>query len=686
MMTKMRTTRLILGFVALAAASCTFERLPPINGGDDDDGPISLELLAGDIGGAGNLDGAGPAARFRSPTGVAVDLVGNVYVADQTNHTIRKVSPAGVVTTLAGTAGFAGSFEGTGAGARFNRPSALAVDKDGNVYVADRTNHTIRKITAAGAVSTFAGAATVADKTDGPVAMARFTRPFGVAVDSTGTTVYVADTGNNTIRKITGGVVSTLAGLPLMTGSTDGGPTVALFNDPIGIALDSAGNLYVADQSNHTIRKVTPTGDVSTPAGKALVRGNLNGSGAEARFNFPTGVVVDSEDNVYVTDLNNHTLRKVTFAGATVTVTTAAGVAGIPGATDGTTAAARFNFPTGVAIDGTGKIYVADSTNTTIRKVAIGEGVTTLAGTPGLSGAADGTGAAARFLAPSGIAVDNANNVYVADRSNHTLRKITPDGVVTTLAGTATMGGNADGTGAAARFGLPVGMAVDGAGNVYTGESDNAIIRKITPEGVVTTLAGTATMHGTTDAAGVAARFGSPFGLAIDGAGNLHVADGSNKSIRKITPDGVVTTLVSNAGFSDPFGIAVDGAGNVYVSDDANDTIRKATTDGVVTTLAGGAGLFGSTDGTGAAARFSNPGGVAVDSAGNVYVADSNNSTVRKVTPEGVVTTIAGVPGSAAIVLGETPRFAFPQHLAIVGDSLVITDNNAILLLRHGAR
>jgi len=313
-------------------------------------------------------------------------------------------------------------------------------------------------------------------------------------------------------------------------------------------------------------------------------------------------------------------------------------------------------------------------------------------------GSTDGTGAAARFYFPSGVAVDNAGNVYVADRDNHTIRNVTAAGVVTTLAGTAGSG-SADGTGATARFFQPAGVAVDSAGNLYVADSGNSTIRKVTTAEVVTTLAGTANLVGSVDGTGAAARFYQPAGVAVDNTGNVYVADSGNSTIRKVTAAGVVTTLAGTAGmhrsadgtgaaarFNYTTGVAVDSAGNVYVAESYNHTIRKVTAAGVVTTLAGTAGMYGSTDGTGAAARFNNPTSVAVDTVGNVYVADTFNSTIRKITPTGVTTAVAGTAGVIGILLGATPRFVHPQSLAIVGDSIVVSDANAILLLRHAVQ
>ncbi|HEX8111442.1 MAG TPA: NHL repeat-containing protein [Kofleriaceae bacterium] len=639
----MRSPWFVPCLIVLAAASCGFPRLAELaDAGNGSEAVFGLELLAGDIGGLGNEDGTGAAARFNNPAGVAVDSSGNVYIADLGNHTIRKVTAAGVVTTLAGTAGMAGSMDGTAAAARFFNPFGVAVDSFGNVYVADGGNHIIRKVTAAGGVTTLAGTVGMNGSVDDTGAAARFYTPFGVAVDSSGN-VYVADLGNGSIRKVTAaGVVTTLAGTAGMDGSVDGTGAAARFSLPSGVAVDTAGNVYVADFGNHTIRKITAVGVVTTLAGTAGMVGSVDGTGTAARFSHPSSVAVDSAGNVYVADNDNHTIRKVTPAGG---VTTLAGTAGIVGSADGAGDAARFFRPAGVAVDRAGNVYIADSDGDTIRKVtAAGIVTTTLAGAASAFGSADSTGDAARFFSPAGVAFDSSGNVYVADFGNQTIRKITAAGVVTTLAGTAGMRGSTDGIGAAALFFDPVGVAVDRAGNVYVADNGNHTIRKITAAGVVTTLAGTAGMDGSVDGTGAAARFFRPSDVAVDSSGNVYVADNGNHTIRKVTPAGVVMTL------------------------------------------AGSAGTSGSSDGTGAAARFFNPASVAIDSTGNVYVTDYSNSTIRKVTPAGTTTTIAGVAGVVGIVLGTIPRFASPISLAIAGDSIIVSDTNAILLLRHGAQ
>jgi len=327
-------------------------------------------------------------------------------------------------------------------------------------------------------------------------------------------------------------------------------------------------------------------------------------------------------------------------------VTTLAG-SGAMGRTDGTGRAATFNHPRAVAVDASGVLYVADTDNQLIRKITQAGVVTTLAGS-GLPGLANGTGAAATFANPTSVAVAPDGTVYVADTDNNCIRKITPAGVVTTLAGSGPRG-KADGVGAEASFKSPYGVAVDANGVIYVADTNNFLIRKITPAGVVTTLAGSG-QAGNANGTGAAASFDSPRGIAVDATGTVYVSDGGNGLIRKITPAGVVTTLAGSgqdgggyadgigtaASFAGPYGIVAGASGTVYIADQAGSMIRTVTPAGVVSTLAGlhdpnigGGG--GRVDGTGAAARFFQPAGVTVDANETVYVADTYNNQIRKI-------------------------------------------------------
>ncbi len=777
-----------------------------------------ISTLAG--GTHGSADGTGASAQFNFPFGVAVDRAGNVYVADQENCTIRKITPAGVVTTLAGAAGNAGMADGPGSAARFWYPQGVAVDAAGNVFVADWGASLIRKITPEGLVSTVAGQTGVQGNTDGIGTAALFNQPRGLAVDQAGN-VYVADTGSSTVRAITPtGAVRTVAGLASV-GSSDGTGPTARFQKPFGIAVDGLGTLYVADQLNNTIRKITAAGAVRTLAGIVDGRvGYANGPGVVARFWWPFSLTVDGAGNVFVADKMNNVIRKVTAEGVASLFAgkpfgPASGILAVGdqnpgGSADGPALSAEFYGPAGVAVDGAGNVYVADQQNATIRKVSSTGTVTTLAGAAGAIGNADGPGAAARFNMPTGITVDGAGNLFVADQENCTIRKITPAGIVTTVAGLAGSAGSTDGVGTAARFNRPTSVAVDSANNLYVADYVNDTIRLITPSGNVTTLAGFAGINGLghgewsspgfADGVGALARFDSPSAVAVDDFGNVYIVDRENNTVRKgfpgvsapppaptaggattVTYDGfganwtavagaqgyrldvsrtsdfsdyapgyenldvgttrtlfvgglaanttyyyrvraynagstsgnsatitvttaslppspayaplAVTTLAGQVGgtgaadgsgtaarFNSPTAVAVDATGSVYLADTDNHTIRKfVPSTGAVSTLAGLAGVSGSDDGTGSAARFDQPAGTAVDGAGNVYVADTLNHTIRRITAGGVVTTVAGLAGSGGSVdgAGSLARFCGPQGLAVDAQGrLYVADTN----------
>jgi sugar lactone lactonase YvrE len=348
----------------------------------------------------------------------------------------------------------------------------------------------------------------------------------------------------------------------------------------------------------------------------------------------------------------------------------------------------------------TGPINSSGIVGLTVTCAPIAAGVTSLiTAFAGMlsQGSAEGSGTAASFNDPGGLASDGAGNVFVADTSNNTIRMITPAGLVSTLAGTAGSYGSADLSGPLASFKSPGGVATDAAGNVYVADTNNSTIRKITPGGVVSTLAGSPGVVGSTDAQGSAASFRYPLGLATDSAGNVYVADTGNNSIRMITPGGQVSTLAGTAAtmgtadgtgaaarFNGPAAVAVDASGNVIVADYYNDTIRKITSMGVVTTLAGSAQTWGSTDGTGAAALFNGPQALAADGAGNVYVADTYNYTVRKVTSAGAVSTVVGVAGRPVFDAGILPgALQAPYGLALFGTSLYVSTNGGVAVVSN---
>jgi sugar lactone lactonase YvrE len=675
-----RQSLAILAFTGLALlSSCA-------GGGSGEPEPARLLSYTGTVSGRGNVDGVGSVARFDRPHAVALDASGHVYVADTHNYVVRKVSPAGVVTTLAGSPGVQGTADGRGSLARFGQLYGIAVDGTGHVYVTDTYAYAVRKITPDGDVSTLAGNPGLWGDTDGVGAAARFRAPAGIVVDSTGT-LYVSDVSSHVIRRITPtGVVTTIAGSPTSFGDADGTGATARFNFPAGLAIDSAGDLYVGDSNNGAIRKVTRAGVVTTVAGVPGSQGHVDGTVATARFTSPMGVAFDRFDNLYVADAHNQAIRKITPAGV---VTTLAGT-GARGNTNGPGTQATFFQPQGIASDPEGTVHVADTFNHSVRRISGAGDVTTVAGDAGTVGATDGLIASASFDAPSGLAIGPHGDLYLADRQNHSVRRVTPAGVVSTIAT-----GGFDPSRTPGDLTYPYAVAADAAGNLYVADSHNHVIRKLTAMNARSTFACTVGTAGTADGPAVSAGFQFPRGIATDGAGNVYVADTFNHTIRKITPGGEVSTLAGTAGiagyadgagtaagFTYPHGIAVDAAGNVYVADTYNHMVRKISPTGAVTTLAGGLRLPGDNNGPGAVARFNMPSGVAVDNSGNVYVADTENHTVRKIAMNGEVSTVVGVSGRAGFAAGPLPGLlAFPFGLGLRGRSLYITLNNGVAVV-----
>lgn len=320
----------------------------------------------------GGLNGVGTNALFSDPAAMVADSAGNLFVADSGNHAIRKVSSTGAVTTIAGQLGVSGSGGVTGAQAKFNRPYGIAMDRAGNLFVSDTGNHTIRKITPAGGVSTIAGSVGQSDFANGSGTAARFSSPLGLAVATNGT-LYVADSGNHVIRVISpSGVVGTLAGSPENWGSDDGVGGAARFNGPVGVTLDEQGDLLVSDSNNHTIRKVARDGVVTTWVGTPGWDGYVDGNGGAARFCMPAELAADRHGNVFVADSFNHVVRKISREGRVTTVT---GLPGGVGAGDGVNGQARLFNPYGLVVRPDGSLALADAYNQLLRIVLVPVGV-----------------------------------------------------------------------------------------------------------------------------------------------------------------------------------------------------------------------------------------------------------------------------------------------------------------------
>lgn len=638
----------------------------------------SWSTVAGTPGSAGSEDSPGLQAKFYQPHGIIIDPAGNFYVADRSNHVIRKITPAGVVSTIAGQAGLIGSTDGTGGAARFSHPLGIARDGAGNLYVADSANNMIRKISPAGAVTKLAGQ-TLAGYEDATGAAAKFSAPTGVAVDGTGN-VFVTDSSNHLIRKIApGGAVSTFAGQAGVFGIANGTGTSAQFRNPSGIAIDATGNLYVTEFNSHTIRKITPAAEVTTLAGQPGVSGASTGTGNTAAFYSPTGIIAAADGTLYVADCNNNMVRKVTAAGV---VTNIAGLAGSEGAQEGQGTLARFNNPYGITIDLQGNLFVADRDNALIRRVTPTGQVFNFAGTPLGEGHADSTGPAARFNNPRGMAMDATGNLYVADYGNHTIRKISPAGVVTTVAGLAGATGSTDGTGSLARFSSPSGMSISEDGTkLVVADQGNSTIRALTLPGmVVSTLAGSAGAHSFADGNPGDARFNGPRGISRNPTtGAFFVADPGNNSLRRVGTTGIVTTVTA---LTAPGDSAVSANGQVYITGPGNHVIHSAPAAGGSSGIVlGTPGSSGYAEGQSPNAKFNNPNGITANGL-YIYVADTGNHAIRTFFTSGTVAidTVGGWPthSGSGDGIGKGARFNAPHSIMTApnGDIYVADSGN----------
>ncbi len=684
---------------------CTPVSLPS-DGGFVDTGPLTsdagpvvraVSLLAGSVGGLGNIDGTRFESRLAFPASVVADKQGNLFIAEAANHIIRKVTPSGDVSLFAGKAGMPGDEDGQGEAARFREPFGLAIDGAGLLYVADSGNHIIRRISPNGLVVTLAGGKGLPGAVDGPDFVARFHTPYQLAIVGPGI-VYVADSGNGAIRQIDAqGQVVTVAGKLGELGFADGTTVEARFNRPTSLLVASPGIIYLSDQGNHAIRRIsflTSPASVSTLAGAGGMAGFADGVGAAARFNIPFGLALMPDGSLLVGDTGNHALRLVTPSGE---VSTVVGSPEREGSSDGSLTTAQLKSPAGIWVESSVAVLFADFGNHTIRRFELGKGVTTVAGSAPSSEWVDAPNStAARFRNPSAVVALESGDLIVSDTENNCLRRVKPSGAVTTLAGRPGPAATVDGPGELARFAAPTGLAVGPQDMVYVADTNANVIRSVSSEGTVRVVAGLAGQAGSVDGPAAQAKFSVPQGVALSPAGELYVADTGNHAIRRISKDGQVSTFVGAPGtkgtadgpgttarFSAPRALAFDQSGTLYVADTGNHSIRTVTPQGLVRTLAGKPGTAGANDGAGDIALFSGPVGLSVDDLQNVFVADPGNCAVRKVTSGGVVSTVVGLSGKCGIRTGETPTsIGRSSGLALLPDGrLAFLSESAVLTL-----
>lgn len=630
----------------------------------DANGTITTAAGNGKAGFSGD-GGAAAKAQLNAPAAIALDAAGNLFIADVNNYRIRKVDAKGVITTFAGngTAGYSGDGKAAVA-AKLWGACSVSLDKSGNLYIAESQNNVVRKVDVKGIISTVAGNGTAGFSGDGGAAKAaKLNGPGGVLADSSGN-LYVADTDNLRIRKIDGkGIISTLSGTGVPGFSGDGGSAkAAKLSSVYGLALDGYGCLYAADSGNSRIRKIDSKGIITTAVGigTAGYAGDGGASGL-AKLNNPRGVWVDGAGNLYISDRGNHCIRKVKAMASvgyvappvtksSLVITTFAGMGNTGYRGDGGLSKdAELWNPGGACMDSKGALLIADTGNHCLRRIDSRGIITTIAGTGSRGYSGDGSPAKRALMdSPTGISVDKAGNIYVADTGNNCIRKIDARGIITTLAGDWNAEYLGDGLpGKSARLNGPRGVCADGAGNLYIADTNNHCIRKLDKAGIITTVVGNG-KEGFAGDGGTAKRalLRGPSAVMLDGTGNLYIADTGNQQIRKVDSKGIITTVAGKgtAGYSGdggaaaaaelngPVAISQDRSGNLLIADSNNNRIRKIDGKGVITSVAGNGSKGFSGDGSAASsAMLGSPQSIAVDSGGNLFIADKENCRIRKV-------------------------------------------------------
>ena len=587
--------------------------------------------------------------------GIATDPRGNIYISHRSQNRIRKLSPNGTITTIAGN-GIAG-FSGDGVPAlesSLNFPAGLAFDK-GNLYVADRNNHRIRKIDLKGIISTVAGTGIPECCNDNGLAVeAHLHFPSDIDVDTEGN-LYISDRSNNRIRKVNpDGIITTIAGLGKPGYGGDFGPAdKALLKYPFGISHDNKGNFYIADRGNNRVRKIDQRGIITTIAGDGTHSfGGDYGPANQSSLAFPTDVIVDSLGMVYIADRNNNRVRKIDRLGV---ITTLMGLSQTEFNGDNEIAAeTTLHLPFALALNGEDRLLVVDRNHFRVREVRLQSNqVETIAGNGTFLFRGDGgPGGGATLDAPSGIALDSKGNVLFADRLHQRIRRVGSNGIIETVIGNGKQGNEGNGRpGIEATLHLPEVLVIDHEDNIYlTQRSGNAwIIRKFSAEGIITHFAGNGRQGNSGDAGpATEASFHTISDIAADGSGNIFIADSINRNIRKIDKQGIISTIAEASLEAlgtevHPNGIVFDKVGSIFFSDSGSSKVYKIDTSGAITLIAG-TGDFGDHGDEGPAleAGLRSPGGLAIGPDGFLYIAEQTTHRIRKIDSSGIITRYVG--------------------------------------------
>jgi len=602
---------------------------------------------------------------FANPSGLAADSRGRLYIADTDNHRVRRIEIDGSITTIAGT-GTGGPATGDGGpatGAQLNAPAGIAVDGVGNVYVSDTGNHRIRRIAIDGTIETIAGTGAAGFNAGVPARLSLLNRPNGIVVDGFGR-IYVADSDNHIVRRIEGDTIVTVAGTPETPGySGDTQPaTSAELQSPYGVAVDAMGRVVISDTLNSRIRRIELDDTIVTIAGNG--NSGYNGdniAATSAELSLPVGVGVDPQGRVVFNDALNFRVRRIELNNM---ITTVAGT-GAPGfGGDGASATtALVSLTAGLAVDPTGRVAIADSTNQRIRRIAADGTISTVggSGTFGFGGeASEATGAT--LGDPFDVAFDAMGRLHISHTFHHCVRRPEPDGTITTVAGTGIAGyGGDNGPATNAQLNTPNGIRIDAQGRLVIADTYNHRIRRVDAAGIITTIAGTGQAGNSVDGlAATATRLSNPNDIAIDASGRVLIADTYNSVVKRIKSDNTIETVAGTGGsgydgenlaptasrLAFPYNIELDQNDLLLISDTANQRVRRVENNMLVTIAGNG------TNGPGAgglaplATALDGPQAVHVDSTGRVLFLDGQNHVLRRIEANNTLSIVTGTVGT----------------------------------------
>lgn len=595
---------------------------------------------------------------------IVTDRTGNLYLADPDNHQVFKIDAAGVTTVVAGNGipGFSGD-GGPGRDASLEVPYSLALDRNGNLFIFDGYNHRIRRVTADGIITTVAGSGELTYSGDGgPALRAGLGWLEDMVFDAAGN-LYVTDVDANRVRVLrSDGTIQLFAGTGEYGRAGNGGPArQAEFDGVQGLAIDADGRVYVSEYYNSWIRRIDTNGTISVFAGTGEAGDAGDGGPAlQAQFNRPYGLLFDAQGGLLVSDLDNHTVRRIAPSG---TVSRFAGSGQFAFSGDGGPAvAASFRYPTGIAPLAGGDVLVMDSGNARVRRIAPGQSIRTVAGNGLFRSSPDGTQARDLFLfEPQGIAIAPNGDVYIADTNNNVIRRVRADGRTDRIAGVnvRAFGPDPNADARQSALALPSGLTFAPNGDLIIADSDNDRIRRVDASGAIRTVAGTGIrLFGGDGGPATAADLNQPTSTAYDSQGNLYIADAGNLRVRRVDVNGVIRTFAGNgeegasgdggpaasAAIGYPLGIVVDRANNLYIAGYGTCRVRRVSPDGIIRTFAG-TGVCGASAGNGGpatAARLGEVQGLTLDAAGALYISDETNNQIRRVGPDGIISTAAG--------------------------------------------